>query len=193
MKRAVPLLVAAVAAALWWVWPREVAPLPPPPSAPSVLPVQARVLPAATPPPTPAASAEPDWTRRAEAVASACDLAVQTRCDGETCAAVVTMPDLDRLTGWLSLSLRSPRFVLSTAARDLGVPIDGMPCGVAVERLVSEAGVRAVELPDGTEVWCTVDGDPDAGRGLCRALAADRIGGAADRFTGDALRELSFR
>lgn len=99
------------------------------------------------------------------------------------------MPDMDRITGWLGLLAHSPRFVLSTAARDLGLPVSGLPCGVAVDGRAA----LALELDDGTEVWCSYDGDEARGRALCRALARPRIGALAARFEQPGLRRLSFR
>ncbi len=107
-------------------------------------------------------------------------------------------PDLDRPRGWLQLSLRSPAFVLSTALRDLGVPPTALPCGQAIADLAPSGQIAAVELDDGTEIWC-VAGDvrDDPGREgqdrrLCDVVARDTVGAQAARFTEEGLRELSF-
>lgn len=128
---------------------------------------------------------------RAQAVADTCGLPVQVRCAGAACAAVLTMPDMDRPTGWLALTLRSPRFVLSTAARDLGVPPVATPCGAAVERLLVDP-VVALELADGSEVWCAAARADAESRALCAALATPMIGARAAAFVDEPLRELSF-
>ncbi len=153
---------------------------PPRPVAPAPRPIAA-----AAPAPSRPAAPAPAWM---STVSDACDLPLAKACDGATCVAVATMPDLDSITGWLSIVATSPRFVASTAARDLGVPARGMPCGLAVDGLEA----LAVELRDGTEVWCVVDGDERAGRALCEALAAPAIGDAAARFHDPALRRLRF-
>jgi hypothetical protein len=120
-----------------------------------------------------------------------CELDLQFACDGSACAAMMVAPDMDQLGGWLQLAWRSPRFVLSTVARDLGVPASGMPCGSAVGGLLGERGVAAVELADGTELWCAIDGQEDAGYGWCRDEAARRLG-VDVRFDGPSVRRLVF-
>lgn len=131
------------------------------------------------------------FATRADDVRASCDLPLDVRCDDAACVGVLTAPDLDRIDGWVSLVFRSPRFVLSTAARDLGVPSRMLPCGSAVAALVGDHGVDAVELADGTEIWCTVTGAVDAGRALCDAVAAER-GRADARFGAEGLRRLAF-
>lgn len=128
---------------------------------------------------------------RAADVRDACDLDLDLRCDERACAGVLTAPDLDRLGGWLTFVFASPRFVLSTAARDLGVPPRVLPCGSAVEQLVGTSGVTAVELEDGTEVWCTTSGETAAGQALCDALAAEH-GRPEVGFGATGLRRLTF-
>lgn len=137
-----------------------------------------------------------DYEGRAGAVLAACDLPVLTRCRGTTCVGLLTAPDLDRIEGWLRLGLDSPRFVASTALRDLGVPLGELPCGAAIDRLLADTGARGVELPDGTEVWCTIDDSERAqgwratGDALCSELATERVGEQAARFAEPRLREL---
>lgn len=135
------------------------------------------------------------YARRTSAVASTCGLALQPTCQGGTCVALLVMPDMDHVGGWVQVGFGSPTFVASTALRDLGVPSRHLPCGRAVEALTARGGIEAVELPDGTEVWCTLD-DTDTRPGwreralaLCSALAARQVPGA--RFEGR-LRPLDF-
>jgi hypothetical protein len=133
---------------------------------------------------------DPPLVRSAREVQASCDLPIDTRCDDRACAALVTGPDLDRVEGWVRIALERPRFVGSVALRDLGVPADALPCGAAVDQL---GKVLAVELDDGREVWCTVDGDDAAGRALCDGLARERVGEEAARFGDPHLRVLAFR
>lgn len=125
-----------------------------------------------------------------QTVTAACDLDLDAGCGDGYCAALTVMPDLDRLGGWLQVSASHPRLVVSTVLRDLGIPAGGIPCGAAVASLAAEHGVAAVELPDGTEVWCAVSGDEAAGFGWCGARATDRLGRAV-AFGADA-RRLAF-
>lgn len=137
-----------------------------------------------------------DFQRQAEEVRDACGLDVRTTCDGDVCVAVTTAPDLDHITGWVRLLGQAPRFVLSAAARDLGVPTDLLPCGVAIAGLPAEAGTATVELPDGTEIWCTPTGRGQpwsaAQRTLCHAAAIDLLGQQGADFTAEHLRILVF-
>jgi hypothetical protein len=149
-------------------------------------------------PPPPAAPPAPEpaevvaYRARAARVARSCGLGAVTRCRDGACVAALTMPDLDRLGGWVRLGFSSPRFVLSTVARDLGVPPRILPCGTAVAELVGEGTVRTVELPDGDEVWCAVEGEPEQANTLCDTLAEERAGARAARFSEPGLRQLSF-
>jgi hypothetical protein len=127
-------------------------------------------------------------------VQDACDLHTQTRCQGQVCAAVAVTPDLDRFGGWLAIATTSPRLVATTVARDLGLPVGALPCGAAVDALIGTGGIRALELPGGTEVWCTVDAPAGtseaAGRELCADIARSQVGQAADGLTEPDLRQL---
>lgn len=185
-------LLGVLLVGLWWTRdPPSVAGAPPEQApAPSVH--RSAPRPSTEPGGTSAEALPTVFADRADRVRTSCDLALDTRCDDQACAGVLAAPDLDRLDGWLELVFRSPRFVLSTAARDLGVPPDALPCGAAVEALVREGGVTAVELPDGTEVWCTVTGSVDAGRALCDALTADLRGADDPGFRAEGLRRLEF-
>lgn len=139
------------------------------------------------------------FTGRAAEVAARCDLPIRTRCDGDACAGLLVAPDLDRLWGWARLVWTSPRFVATTAGRELGVPLAGMPCSGAVEELVSAPnahGVLAIEHPDGTEVWCAVSGDPARALALCDAGMAELAPpptGTTASFARRGVRELSLR
>jgi hypothetical protein len=86
--------------------------------------------------------------------------------------------------------MRSPRFVASTALRDLGMPVDFMPCGGAIERLVQGGSVPAVELPDGTEVWCAAESPEELA--LCDEAAVARLGPGAFGFSSPDVRRLTF-
>ena len=152
--------------------------------------------PAPTEIPNPAPAPSPRdaaYQARVADVAGGCGLEAVPRCGEGACVAVMAMPDLDRVTGWLELGMRHPTFVASTVARDLGVPPRTLPCGAAVSALVGEGTVRAVELDDGREVWCASDGDPDEAGALCDGLVQDVLHiDAAARFTDPALRRLEF-
>jgi hypothetical protein len=126
---------------------------------------------------------------RVEAVVTSCGLPVRTWCEGERCVALTIGPDLDRITGWAELVLDSPRFVLSTALRDVGVPTGALPCGGAIAGLVPGGSVPAIELADGTEVWCAAEPDSLA---LCDAAAQAELGPEAVGFTAPDVRRLSF-
>ena len=128
----------------------------------------------------------------AEEVAETCDLPVQTTCDDRACIAMVVGPDLDSPTGWAELLASSPRFVASTALRDLGIPTSALPCGQAISGLVDGRAIRSVELEDGTEVWCTVQGDAAVGVRMCSEQAAAAVGLSAARFDDPDLRRLQF-
>ena len=159
-------------------------------------------------PGTPSAGSEPSdertegwhrsWRARADAVVQRCGLRLVSDCRGPTCVSLLQGPDLDRPRGWLQLSLRSPAFVLSTALRDLGVPPTALPCGQAIADLAPSGQIAAVELDDGTEIWCVagdVRDDPGRegqARRLCDVVARDTVGAQAARFTEEGLRELSF-
>lgn len=109
------------------------------------------------------------FVERIAQVRRSCGLPVETLCDGGDCVAVTIGPDLDGLSGWLTLGLTSPRFVVETIGRDLGVPRSLLPCGAAVEGL--DGPILAVEMADGTEMWCTGDAP-----WLCDRAAAARFG-----------------
>lgn len=133
----------------------------------------------------------PTYAARAREVRRACDLDLAIACRGATCVAVTAAPDLDGPWGWAALAVSSPRFVASTALRDLGVPSPGLPCGQAIARFVGDDGVIAAT--SGTEeVWCGVDGDAEAGRALCGALARVRHGLPAGGFSNPSLRRRTF-
>lgn len=159
---------------------------PPAPAPPADRPASARVVRWSADPAAPV-----EYSAAARAVEGECGLQLELACGEAFCAALTVMPDLDQLGGWLEISLRHPRFVLQTVARDLGVPASGLPCGSAVASLVGERGITAVELADGTELWCTVAGDGAAGHAWCRAEAADRLG-VDVAFDRPGLRRLTF-
>jgi hypothetical protein len=169
--------------------------LPRPRAVPVSVPVPAPALVRA---PVPAAEDVPDaearrtFTERVGEVALRCDLPIDVVCGERACVGVLVGPDLDRLSGWVSLVAHSPRFVLSTVARDLGVPAGATPCGAAVSELARGGGVAAVELPDGTEIWCTSTGPQDAGQALCSDVARERLGPEAARFGEPRVRQLAF-
>lgn len=127
-----------------------------------------------------------------DAVAADCGLGLQVTCADGPCVAVASLPDLDGMGGWLSLLATSPAFVVGTAARDLGLPPDALPCGDAVLAM-SRAGGEAtsVALPSGDEVWCAApDGSP-ASRSACGRAAAAAFGADATAWTAD-VRVLRF-
>lgn len=146
------------------------------------------------------------WRSRTEAVRDRCGLQPHTACQGSTCASIVEGPDLDRFSGWLQISLQSPRFVFSTIVRDLGLPAALLPCGQAIGALAGEhdpsgappSQTVALELPDGTEIWCTSADQGDAPgaaariAALCDTIATRRVGPHAARFATEGLRRLSF-
>ncbi|MBX2800876.1 MAG: hypothetical protein KTR31_24560 [Myxococcales bacterium] len=122
---------------------------------------------------------------------ASCGLPVRLTCpDG--CVVVVEGPDLDGPAGWARLLATSPRFVASTALRDLGVPTRSLPCGQAIDALLPSGEVRAVELPTGAEVWC---GSPQPwssqAAAACNAAASERSPRAA-RFDDPDVRILRF-
>lgn len=144
----------------------------------------------------------PAWQRRFAAgvaeVHASCGLPVHTRCDAAGCAAVVAAPDLDAFGGWLRLLTRSPRFVLQTAARDLGLPTGLLTCGQALTALSADGSTASVELPDGTEIWC-LPTDPtgrtswdEDQRRLCARAAAEHAGTEVPGFDAPSLRRLRF-
>jgi hypothetical protein len=102
------------------------------------------------------------------------------------------MPDMDHFSGWARLLATSPSLVMSTAARDLGAPKASIPCSVATDSLTEGSGIAALELADGTEVWCTASDDAQ-GRSLCRRIAEEQLGlEEAEGLESDTLRRLSF-
>jgi hypothetical protein len=129
-----------------------------------------------------------EWGARAADVARDCDLPVETACEGDACVALLRGPDLDGALGWLTLALSSPRFVASTALRDLGVGAGTLPCGAAIDGLLAGRGVPMIELADGTELWCATDAAGDTA--LCDRLARERFGAAG--FGRPGVRRLSF-
>jgi len=130
-----------------------------------------------------------DYARRVAAVESSCDLQVDRACDGRGCVLLLAAPDLDRPEGWAEMVWRSPRFVASTALRDLGVPPGWMPCGTALGAL--GADTLTVEQRDGTELWCTGEGpEGQLPAALCEEVALRRYG--AGGFDQPGVRRLSF-
>ncbi len=111
----------------------------------------------------------PRWSRTVERVASGCGLALHSACEGSTCVALTTTPDLDDPLGWLEMLWLHPWFVANVAGRDLG--LDATPCAQALERFAVD-GIRVVERP-GEESWCAGRG-PDVDT-LCDRLA-ERMG-----------------
>ena len=189
--------VAIVAAMVWWGGPPappEPSPVPSaPPAVPGVTADPPRGEVDAASPASPIAEVRhAAYRRRAEAVIAACDLPIEVRCTEGTCASVVSGPDLDGPLGWLRLLGSRPRFVVSAGLRDLGVPPAALPCGVAIDALLPSGEVAAVELADGTEVWCSVEGDEEVGVALCDEAATDRAGLQAARFSDPDLRRLTF-
>jgi hypothetical protein len=175
---------AALLVGLVILWPR------PEPTAPPRRPVSAEAEFHVQYTPEQAVFALP-FLQEGAAVQASCDLDLAVACEGGGCAALVVAPDLDGVGGWVQLAVTSPRFVLSTLARDLGVPASGLPCGSAVARLVEDRPITSVELADGTELWCTVTGERAAGLAWCRAEAARRLG-VEVAFDRPGLRELTF-
>jgi len=139
-------------------------------------------------PSTPAAVPEASLLPALEDVAASCGLEARPFCQGGACVALARMPDLDHLTGWFSMAFRNPRFVWSVARRDLGIPEEVLSCGVALEHLER---VATVELPDGSEIWCTFDGS-ESQAALCDRAASQRYGLAGSEFQRSDLRYLSF-
>lgn len=199
MRRVVLAVVVATLLLLGWgLAPTEPAPergpspAPPAPSLPAI---------GTSPPPSPQPAPEaqqvaPDppsaaLVRQTDALRERCGLAVHTHCEGPRCVALSEAPNLDHLAGWARLLLRSPRFVVATAARDLGLPAAASPCGDAVTGLSRSGAVASVPLSDGTDVWCSAPTSDfgDAERALCTRAAASR--GLPARFE-DGLRMLSF-
>lgn len=136
----------------------------------------------------------PEWrmfAERAASVRAACDLDLAIACGGSTCVGVTQAPALDGPLAWAALAWASPRFVASAALRDLGVPAPGLPCGAAIEAFAGD-GVIAAPLPDGTEAWCAIAGDPLAGRALCGAVARARYGPPGARLSDPGLRRRTF-
>jgi len=123
------------------------------------------------------------FARRVEAVAASCGLDAQPVCEGATCVVLLEMPDMESPLGWAEVLWRSPRFVLSTAARDLGLSEDLMPCGVAIDGL--SGGATVVESPGGEELWCT--GDGPGMEALCEQVSG------VEGFAAPDARRLSFR
>ena len=132
------------------------------------------------------------WRARVDAVTASCGLAIDTVCRDGRCVAISVGPDLDRLEGWVTLVATSPRFVLSTALRDLGVPGGLMPCGGAIAALTQSGSVPAVELPDGTEVWCAAEQEDREALALCDVAATERVGAAVAGFQRQDVRRLTF-
>ncbi len=131
------------------------------------------------------------------ALDSHCDLPLHSACADETCVALVVSPDLDQLQGWIRVAIERPRFVASAALRDLGIPADALPCGQAIDAFTSTSEVRAVELPDGTELWCVVQraaGEPwtPQSQASCGALAHSAVGTDRTAFDDPDLRRLQF-
>lgn len=180
---------AGLLAALAGAWLARPGRSDPPPAAPA--PAAARVL---LPPaseradPEPSPSARPPFEARSARVARDCGLPLRIRCGSDGCVSLLVGPDLDRPTGWLSLVAERPAFVASVALRDLGVPGEGLPCGAAIAAL--GASVRAVELADGTEIWCAAD--VAAPGPACDAAAEAWFGPEAARFDAPGIRVLRF-
>lgn len=106
-------------------------------------------------------------------VVQACGFDVEERCVPSGCGAVVAMPDLDRIDGWLRLAFEQPGVVGSTAARDLGLPVAWTGCGDA---LMASPEVMAAQVDWDRELWCVGD------REACDVAAAERYGWTG--FTG---------
>jgi len=129
------------------------------------------------------------FLQRAAAAEQACGLGAEPVCEGSDCVLLMEAPDLDRLLGWARMAWRSPRFVASAAARDLGVPPPWIPCGAALGAL--QADTLTVERPGEAELWCTGAGPTGkVPRDLCEAEAQRRFGRGG--FTEPGLRRLSF-
>ncbi len=126
------------------------------------------------------------FTASATEVARHCGLVPQVACDGPHCVALAEAPDLDAASGWAEMLVSHPRFVVSTALRDLGVPPTALPCGDAIASFdAGGQGAALVERPDGSEVWCV--GPPD----VCDA-AASTLGLDAHGFGSPDIRRLHF-
>lgn len=137
------------------------------------------------------------FTARTEALRRACDLPLESRCEGGVCAAVVRSPDLDHLLGWLAIVSERPRLVASTLLRDAGVDPSWLPCGEAIDAL-GDRPIWSVVDPtsrSGEEWWCTVDTIDAAGAAaaLCDAMVARRLGSPFEGFSAAEPRRLRFR
>jgi hypothetical protein len=193
MKRTVAMLGGAGAAGLllWAAWPSPPVPVQPPPGprrAPAL--VAGLDAPAPTVPGEegePTAEVHEEVHEALRALATECDLRPDLVCEGPTCVVVMAMPDMESPWGWVQVAARSPRFVASTAARDLGLGPDLLPCAHAIDGL--SGGAAVVEQPDGREVWCTGTG-PKVGA-LCDTVAGQRLG--VTGFDAPDVRRLSFR
>ena len=131
---------------------------------------------------------EDEFLPALEDVAVSCGLDARPFCQDEACVALMRMPDLDRINGWVSMAYRSPRFVWSVVRRDMGVPEEVLSCGAAFDRLDR---VASVALADGDEIWCAFDGSESQAT-LCDMAAAQRYGLSGAEFRRDDLRYLSF-
>ena len=155
------------------------------------------VLPSAPPPPgvavpeVPAdgSAAERRFTRVVSDLTQRCGLVPTVVCDGARCVALAEAPDLDAASGWVQMAVQHPRFVASTAMRDLGVPATALPCGDAIAGLshaTEQEDVALVERADGSEVWCAGPTD------LCDAAALE-LGLRAEGFARPDARRLRFQ
>jgi len=183
-------------AALWAAVPSPDVPGPKRPSASTAHPAASVAPPpvaaesSAAPAAAPSVALSRDEARRVAAVEASCDLAPHQACDDRGCVLLLAMPDLDSPLGWAQMIWRSPRFVASTAARDLGVPPGSIPCGTAIAAL--GADTLAVEQVDGSELWCTgTRPDGTLPTGLCDDEALARYG--VRGFSDPGVRRLSFR
>lgn len=117
-----------------------------------------------------------------------CDLPVESICDGNDCVILLHAPDLDGFSGWIDMATESPRFVVTTAARDLGFEPAWTPCGAAIGDIPNE--ILMIELSSGQQLWCAgTNGHNWAG--VCDAYAMDTYGESG--FTRPGVRRLQFR
>lgn len=157
--RRLPLLLVPAALAVWWLWPVQTEVRiggAQPASTDRTAPVRARPPPPTVGPEPVTSTPAPDpvLPKRAQAVREACDLPLETSCEGSTCVVHAATPSMDGVFGWLQLGLSSPSFVGSVLARDAGVR--ALPCPDAIAALEIDA-IRMLPTPTG-EVWCAGSG-----------------------------------
>jgi hypothetical protein len=115
------------------------------------------------------------WAAHAARVADACGLTVSSACSETGCAVLAPTPDLDRITGWVTLGLTHPGLVAASVLGDLGiVSRSSLPCDAAIAALSSSGDTRVAigDGPGGTWVACVWTGAEEGDDTLCASLAA---------------------